>query len=215
MYQFGAATAFTKGEVNVMNRKLKNTGKLKAILMGCIVLAMTMVLTARSAAAPMNTESGLNSSKGSIQLIAVMPAQLRLSLSEVSLNIKVSDPSQSSAVVAVPVTSSWVLDSTANNVELVGFFDSPAAAMLDNAGHAIPANHVLGGLSGENMTPFVETSRIGTANASHTFFRQSISQRNVADTRTDMLNIQLSRIDDINAPAAEYRGVLHLRLVSY
>jgi hypothetical protein len=161
------------------------------------------------------TNSSLHSSKAAIQLNATLPAQLRLSLSDINLDIKVSDPTQSSTVVAVPVTSSWVLDTTSNNVELVGYFDSPAAAMSDNQGHSIPANHVLGGLAEESLTPFVESSRVGTANASRTFFRQQISQHNVADTRTDTLNIQLSRIDDLGAPAAEYRGILHLRLVSY
>ena len=196
-----------------MNRKHSNIAKLKVILTACMVLTMGSIV--RSKAEPLNTQSGSHTAKGSIQLIANLPAQLRLSLSEVSLNIRVSDASQSSTIVSVPVTSSWVLDSSAESVELVGFFDSPAAAMLDNAGHAIPASHVLGGLKGNDMAPFVETSHIGIANASRTFFRQAISQRNVSDTRTDMLNIQLSRIDDLNAPAADYRGVLHLRLVAY
>ena len=193
-----------------MKRTLNNLGKWQAV--AGMVLALG--LTASPAKAQL-TNSSLHSSKAAIQLNATLPAQLRLSLSDINLDIKISDPSQSSQVVAVPVTSSWVLDTASNNVELVGFFDSPDAAMMDNRGHTIPASHVLGGLTQDSMTPFVESSRVGTADASRTFYRQQISQHNVADTRTDILQIQLSRIDDLGAPASEYRGVLHLRLVSY
>ena len=62
----------------------------------------------------------------------------------------------------MPVTSSWVLNTTSSNVELVGFFDSPAAAMSDSKGHIIPANHVLGGLSVDDMKPFVELTQGGS-----------------------------------------------------
>jgi hypothetical protein len=87
--------------------------------------------------------------------------------------------------------------------------------MSDSKGHNIPATHVLGGLSADDMKPIVESSQVGKANASRTFFHQRITRRNSVDKRTDTLNIQMSRIDDLGAPASEYRGTLHLRLVSY
>lgn len=194
-----------------MNRTNKISNKLTAILTGFLALTFALVSTPKAVAG----NSGVNSAKAAIQLTATLPAQLKLSLANIALDIKVTDPSQSSQVVTVPVTSSWVLDSSTANVELVGYFDSPATALSDNAGHSIPANHVLAGLGSDMMLPFVETNRVGTANASRTLFRQQISQQNVSDTRTDKLKIQLSRIDDLGAPSAEYRGVLHLRLISY
>ena len=160
-------------------------------------------------------DSSIGAAKGAIQLNAVLPGQLKLSLSNAALDIKVDDPSQSSRIATVPLISSWVLNSSTSNVELVGYFDSPLTALADNAGHSIPASHVLGGLQADTMSPFVETSRVGTANASRTFFRQEISRQNVVNSRKDTLQIQISRIDDLGAPAAEYHGVLHLRLVSY
>ena len=86
---------------------------------------------------------------------------------------------------------------------------------MDSAGHSIPADHILGSLVGDAMLPFVETSRLGTTNASRTLFHQQITRLNVTGTRADKLQIQLSRIDDLGMPSAEYCGVLHLRLVSY
>jgi hypothetical protein len=175
------------------------------------LMALMLSLVASQAIA----QSKLHSGNAAIQLNATLPATLRLSLAEINLDIKVSDPTQSSEVVTVPVTSSWVMSTTTSNVELVGFFDSPAAAMSDSKGHIIPANHVFGGLSARDMKPFVESSQVGAANSSRTFFHQRITRQNVVDKRTDMLNIQMSRIDDLGAPASEYRGILHLRLVSY
>ena len=194
-----------------MNRTNKITGKMNIILAGFFALTFALASSPKATAAG----AALNSAGGAIQLTAVVPAQLKLSLSTVTLDIKVDDPSQSSEIVTVPVTSSWALDSSTSNVELVGYFDSPVNALADNAGHSIPANHVLGGLASDTLAPFVETNRVGTANSSRTFFRQEISHLNATNTRIDTLQIQLNRIDDLGAPAAEYRGVLHLRLVSY
>lgn len=177
-----------------------------------ILLALTMITASR-----LQAQSGgdAQSGKGMILLSATLSSQLRLSLSDVDLDVQVSDPARKSAVISVPVTSSWVLGSNSNSVDLVGFFDSPAAALTDDAGHAIPTSHVLGGLAADEMMPFSETTSAGNASASRVFFRQSISRQNVNASRNDTLKIQVSRVDDLGAPAGEYRGVLHLRLISY
>ena len=159
--------------------------------------------------------SEINSAQAGIQLTATLPAQLKLSIAEVNLDIKVDDVTHNSAIIAVPVTSSWVLNSSISKVEMVGYFDSAAGALIDNAGHAVPASHVIGGISQDEMLPFTEISRIGTNNARRTLFRQDISTENVVSSRSDTLQIQISHIDDLGLPPAKYRGVLHLRLVSY
>jgi hypothetical protein len=193
-----------------MNLLNQNSSKSKTCFKTLFTL---LLLSAVSAFGQSN--SALSSSKAAVMLSATLPAQLRLSLSTVNLDIPVTDPAQRSAIMTVPVTSSWVLDRASNNVELVGFFDSPETALVDEHGRAIPSDHVLGGIDQDNMAPFTESSRFGTANGSRTFYTQRISMENVSSTRTDTLNIQLNRIDDLNAPAGHYRGVLHLRLVSY
>ena len=147
-------------------------------------------------------------------LSATLSSELRLSLSDVQLALNISDPDQRSGVMAIPITSSWVVGSETNSVELVGFFDSGIAAMSDGTGHNIPADHVLGGLTEGGMLPFNGTSP-GNGNAGRTFFQQPISRLNVSSSRTETLKIQTLPIADLDLPAGEYHGVLHLRLISY
>jgi hypothetical protein len=183
---------------------------------GALLLSLGLACAPRSngQSVPSGNSAG-DSNKASIMLAATLPSQLRLSLSDALLDIKVSDPAQRSTIVALPVTSSWVLDASCTNVELVAFFDSPMSALSDSAGDVVPANHVLGGLTEDDMMPFTETGRTGTASASRTMFSQSISRSNVSSSRTDTLQIQLNSITDLGAPAGEYRGVLHLRLIAF
>jgi len=178
-----------------------------------ILIALSFCLGATPQSVVAN--SGISSTQAGIQLIATVPAQLRLSISEVNLDVRIADTSHDSDVIQLPVVSSWFLDSSTSKVELVGYFDSPTSALVDNAGHTIPANHVVGGISEKEMLPFIEANRIGTANASRTLFRQDVSPTNLVGSRTDTLQIQVRRIDDLELPPAEYRGVLHLRLISY
>src|SRR5262249_55066481 len=117
-----------------------------------------------------NAQSAVKSAHGGIQLTAVIPPQLKLSVTDIPLDIEVTDPSQNSHVFSIPVTSSWALDSSTSHVELVGYFDSPTAALVNNAGHAIPGDHVLGGLASDEMRPFIENSHTGTGNANRTLF---------------------------------------------
>lgn len=172
-------------------------------------------VSAQSLLANSVRDRGLSSNKAVIMLAATLPPELRLSISSVQLDIKVNDPAQKSAVLEIPVTSSWVLNSEANHVELIGFFDSPAAALTDGAGHAVPSSRVLGGTTAGDLLPFDESSSIAPASASHTFYQQRISRDNIVNRRTDVLRIQLAPINDLGAPAGEYRGVLHLRLIAY
>lgn len=158
---------------------------------------------------------GLASGPAPIGLVAVLPPTLSLSISTVNLNLDVTDPANPSPVISVPITSFWNLDSSSRNVELVGYFDSPQQALADDANHTVPTSRVLGGLSGEPMMPFTESSRIGTVGASRTFYRQAISRENSRASRSDRIDIQLDRIADLGAPPGIYRGVLHLRIVAY
>jgi hypothetical protein len=187
---------------------MNSARRLAVILMA---LSFFLGVTPQSVAA----NSDISSAQAGIQLIATVPAQLKLSISEVNLDLRIADTSRDSGVIQLPVVSSWFLDSSTSKVELMGYFDSPASALVDNAGHAIPANHVVGGISGKEMLPFIEANQIGTVNASRTLFRQDVSPMNLVGSRTDTLQIQVSRIDDLELPPAEYHGVLHLRLISY
>ncbi len=159
--------------------------------------------------------SGATSASVAVNLLAVLPPTLHLSISTLSLDIHLVDPTQHSATITVPVTSSWSLSGSASAVELVGYFDSPQHALVDAGNNAIPSSRVLGAVNGDPMQPFIETASIGTPGASRTLFRELISHRNVRGDRTDNLKVQVDRVDDLGKPAGKYSGTLHLRLISY
>jgi hypothetical protein len=194
---------------------MRPCARLKALLPALFLCLVAAPAVAQSMLAASSREPGLRGNKAVIMLAATLPPELRLSLSTVQLDIIVSNPAEKSAVVEIPLTSSWVLNSEANHVEVVGFFDSSEAALTDNAGHAIPAGHVLGGTAAEGLMPFNESSSVGTVNRSRTFFQQRISRDNVVSRCTGTLRIQMAPIANLNLPAGEYRGVLHLRLIAY
>jgi len=195
-----------------MHSAIKYGPTAQTLLTGILALSLALFCCDEAVA---QSAGGVQSNKAAIALTATVPAQLSLSLSDIVLDANVPDPAQSTAVASVSVTSSWVLNSESSNVELVGFFDSPQAAMSDAAGHVLPASHLLGGIAGGELGSFSESARVGTANASRTFFHQAISTANLTSSRTDTLNVQLAPINDLGAPAGEYTGVLHLRLVAY
>ena len=199
-----------------MNPSIHFVARLNALRMGLLALALAALpASAQTMLGASARRPGFQSNKAAIMLAATLPPELRLSISTVQLDINVSDSARKSAVLEVPVTSSWVLNSGASHVELVGFFDSPQAALTDDAGHAIPSDRVLGGIAADSMAPFNQSSEVGTASASQTFYQQRISRDNVVSRRSDTLRIQVSPVSDLGAPAGEYRGVLHLRLIAY
>jgi len=178
-----------------------------------ITVVLAVALACSASEAQSTGKDSARDNQASILLTATLPSQLRLSLSDAFLDINISDPTQPSATAALPVTSSWVLDASSSQVELVAFFDSPVSALTDGAGDFIPANHVLGGLTAGDMQPFAEISQAGAA--SRILFRQSISRANVSASRSDTLNIQVMPISDLGAHDGDYRGVLHLRLIAF
>ncbi len=159
--------------------------------------------------------AALTSASAAVNLVAVLPPTLGVSISTLNLQIAILDTGQRSAVVAVPVTSSWTLSSSANAVELVGYFESPQRALTDATGNAVPSRRVLGAINAESMRPFVDTASIGTPGASRILFRQAVSRLNLTGSRTDTLKVQVDSVADLGIPKGQYTGTLHLRVISY
>lgn len=169
----------------------------------------------QTATAAKTASTGISSGSAQIALMAYLPTTLRLSISSINLDVAVLNPAQPSALVSVPVNSSWNLNSSSSSVQLVGYFDSQESALSDGAGHAVPSNHVLGGLAGSPSSPFNETTSVGTPGASRVFFQQPIGKGNVSGSRIDVLQIGIGAIADLGAPEGNYHGILHLRLVAF
>lgn len=168
-----------------------------------------------AASGPKTAPSAISSGSAQVSLMAYLPTTLRLSISSLNLDVAVLDSAQPLAIVSVPVTSFWTLNSSTSNVQLVGYFDAPESALSNGAGHAIPSNHVLGGLAGSPSLPFTETTSVGGPRASRVFFQQPIGKGNVSSSRIDLLQIRIASIVDLGAPEGNYHGILHLRLVAF
>ncbi|HVO62770.1 MAG TPA: hypothetical protein VMT53_17675 [Terriglobales bacterium] len=159
--------------------------------------------------------SSLTSASAAVNVVAVLPATVGVSISTVHLNVSIEDPSQRSSMVTLPVTSSWNLNESISAVELVGFFDSSERALANVTGDAIPSSRVMAAINNEAPQAFRETASVGTRGAARRLFRQPISRSKVSGSRRDDLHIQVDRVADLGTPAGEYTGTLHLRLIAY
>lgn len=175
----------------------------------------TLSAAAQSVGARTVPGSSFASSRATVALLAMVPPKLSLSISSVPLEILVTDPTQKSPLVTVPITSSWNLGSSANGVELIGFFESPAVAMTDSGGHAVASSRVLGGINQTKMGAFSEDTKVGTPGAGRSIFKQSLSPYNRNSSRSDVLYVQVDQIADLGLPSGNYQGLLHLRLTAY
>jgi len=159
--------------------------------------------------------AAMSSAAATVNLTAVLPATVGVSVSDVPLLVSVQDPNMPTDVVRVPVTSFWHLAASSTGVELVAYFDSPQQALVDTYGRAIPSARVLGAIKGETMAPFSEDSNIGTSGASRTLFRQAISQDSSSGSRNDVIEIRVAPVSDLGLPSGTYGGTLRLRIVAY
>jgi hypothetical protein len=193
----------------------------RALVVCCVLLAIGVPASAQALGGSLGRQaltpghSGLNSSVAVINLSAVLPASVSLSVSSVPLIVSVKDPNNPTEIIRVPVTSSWHLGSSSNGVELVGYFESPQQALVDAAGHGIPSARVEGALSGQQLAPFTETSSVGTPGGSRTLYRQAISQNMFTGSRNDVIEIRVARISDLGLQSGTYGGTLRLRMVAY
>lgn len=157
----------------------------------------------------------VSSAVATVNLSAVLPASVGISVSDVPLLVSVRDPGTPTDVIRVSVSSFWHLGASSTGVELVGFFDSPQQALLDAAGHAIPSTRVQGAINGGTAAPFSESSNVGSLGGSRTLYRQSVSRENFTGSRQDVVEISVAQVSDLGVPSGTYAGTLHLRIVAY
>lgn len=160
-------------------------------------------------------EAAISSTVAPIGLFAILPSSVGLSISTVHLNVPVTDPNVPTSTIDVPVTSFWHLSSSSTAVELVAYFDSPQQALADAQGDSIPSSRVQASLAGQPLTPFIESSSVGTAGASRILYHQTIARDNLSASRSDLMQIRVDRIADLSLPSGVYQGTLHLRMVAY
>ena len=200
-----------------INSILQIAGRTLLVAVSLLLFLATLARgqTLGGSLARQNMSSSLNGAAANINVAAVLPASVGVSLSDVNLIISVEDPNTPTDAVRLPVTSFWHLGSCSTGVELVGYFDSPRQALVDASGNAIPSTRVEGAISGQELAPFAETSSVGTLAGSRTLYRQPISQNNFSGWRSDVVEIRVARISDLGLQSGTYGGTLHLRMVAY
>lgn len=192
-----------------------------ALKTACIVVLLGSLAPAQVLGGSIGRQAGtpgyaaISSALATVNLTAVLPASVGVSVSDVPLLVSVQDPNTPTEVVHVPVSSFWHLGASSTGVELVGYFDSPQQALVDAYGRAIPSTRVLGGIKGQTMAPFAESSSIGTTGASRTLFRQAIYPDNSSGSRNDVIEIRVAPVSDLGLPSGTYGGTLRLRIVAY
>lgn len=152
---------------------------------------------------------------GNVNLNAVHPQSVTVTVTGgATVNFTMSDNAIASGDVPAVVQTSWNLNpGLVGNVDLYGYFDTPAQALTDGAGNDIPTTWVEGRMSTGNpttFTAFTETNPVGPAGGSLDLFTTPITGVNKIGTRTDNLDLQINLTGQA-VPAGTYTGVLHIQ----
>ncbi len=116
----------------------------------------------------------------------------------------------------VRITTQWSIDDLLAQVDLVGYFSTPTAALTNGFTH-IPSSRILGRMTSgrvNNFTPFTAgpVSGVGTPGGSLHLFRQLvIGFLNGNTSRTDNLDLQLDLRGIMTLEPGTYQGTLVLR----
>jgi hypothetical protein len=228
MENTGTAHAFKYGMLHCS--RSENVGRLRVggkcrvgygLKAACIVFLLGSLSAAQMTSGSLGkqaTSAGhatVSSAIAAINLSAVLPATVGVSVSDVPLLVSIRNPGTATDIIRVPITSFWHLGASSTGVELVAYFDSPQQALVDAEGHAIPSTRVQGGISGGATAPFSENSSAGTLGGSRTLYRQPVSQNNFSGSRKDVIEISVAPVSDLGLPSGTYGGTLRLRVVAY
>lgn len=148
----------------------------------------------------------ISSPVGPVTLSANMPSSLTVSATPglVNFTLVPSGVSTGSAVISIKTT--WSLATFISQLSLYAYFTAPASAMADATGHHIPAANVSGSVNGGAFGAFTGTSPYAGA-SSITLFSQFVLGFNIAQSRTDTLNLRINTTGLTLAPG-NYAGLL-------
>jgi len=122
---------------------------------------------------------------------------------------------------AVSITLTWDLHPSTGNVQVIGYFTNPAAAMTSGP-VSIPSSWLKGrvstpGVSGAptSFTAFAQNGvgGVGTAGASLSLFTQPVLGYSKTGAQTIDLQLQLDLVGRVLAPGS-YSGTLNIRAVT-
>ncbi|MGA2674811.1 MAG: hypothetical protein ABSE99_16460 [Terracidiphilus sp.] len=160
-----------------------------------------------------------STSNGTSSFNATLPESLTVSTTATTLTFNLT-PQTTTASTSIPITTSWVVNSTRANVELDGYWSSATAALTDGASHNIPTSVITGTVTTTESgapsanSPFTTTlAHEGGAPASAglALFVEPITSSNYegVDSSSIVVTIDLSSSTLYKTlPAATYTGTL-------
>lgn len=120
----------------------------------------------------------------------------------------------------VQITTSWNLSNLITTVDLVAYFTTPTAALV-NGSNTLPSSRMLGRVTTGRPTTFTAFTQnpvggVGTPGGSLHLVRQIVLWPfNVIGQRTDNLDLQLDLRGIPSLPNGMYSGILNIRAVAY
>jgi hypothetical protein len=184
--------------------------QVKSALLG-VVAAVTVNATA------LNAQVGLTSALATVNINATKSAVLSLLInSGGSQNLaSLTDNAANPFASPVNLTTTWDLNA-GSNVVVVGSFGTPAQALASGTNY-ITSTYVKGKVSTGTPTTFTAFTQngvgtIGTAAGSLTLFTQSVAG-NLANTRTDNLDLEIDLTGHANLVPGTYTGTLNLQAI--
>lgn len=185
--------------------------------------AVLVTLGAERAAA----QAGTVSTARVISLAAVKQTQLTLAITSGSVQTLPSftDNTTNDFPAPVMLRSQWDLHpGQTGNVTIVGWFSTPAQALVAGAGAQIPASRIKGKVTPgataaawpATFTAFTQNASagLGTAGGSLQLLRVTINGTNKTTTRTDQLDLQLDLTGAGAMQPGTYSGTLNIQAVT-
>lgn len=168
-----------------------------------LLAAAGLALSANVAAAQ------LTSNTPTVTLNATQQETLTLTPSAGSTNAGPINPTGVTAFTPLNMTLDWNLG-TAATVDVVGWFNNPAAA-LTSGGNNIPTSNVEGRTGANPFAPFVNNGVAGTGVVGASLNLWQVAAATGVGTASSQLDLQLNLASA--PPAGAYTGTLNLRAV--
>jgi len=180
---------------------------LNRALAGAVALALAIASTAQA-------QVGLTSNTATVTLNATKLSTLTVSPSTSTATLaSITDNSNANAFSNVNLTTAWNL-TAGTSVSLIGWFATPASALVNGAA-VIPSANVEGGINGGGFTAFTgaPVGGVGAAGGSLQLFSQAVAAANYLANRTDQLNLRLNLVGFPTTTAGLYTGTLNVAAV--
>lgn len=172
-------------------------------------------------------QAGTVSTARVISLAAVKQTQITLAITSGSVQSLPSftDNATNNFPAPVMLRSQWDLHpGQTGSVTIVGWFSTPAQALVAGAGAQIPSSRIKGKVTPgataaawpATFTAFTQNASagLGTAGGSLQLLRVTVNGTNKTTTRTDQLDLQLDLTGAGAMPPGTYTGTLNIQAVT-